>query len=101
MQALIADCQITNIVYRSPRTTVYCGVRQSDARPVIVKALTGAYPQPRDLARLRLEFRVARRLKGPGVIDVLALEPWGNNLALVEEHFDGAPLPRPPPPRSI
>jgi len=92
MQALIADCQITSIVYRSPRTTIYSGVRQSDARPVVVKALTDAYPQPRDLARLRLEFRVARRLKGPGVIDVLALEPWGNNLALVEEHFDGAPL---------
>jgi predicted ATPase/class 3 adenylate cyclase len=95
MQPQIADCRVTDILYRSPRTTVYRGIRQRDARVVAIKSLTDDYPAPRDLARLRLEFRVATRVKGPGIIDVFGLEPWGNNLALIEERFDGAPLTPP------
>jgi predicted ATPase/class 3 adenylate cyclase/GAF domain-containing protein len=96
MQPQIADCRVTDILYRSPRTTVYRGIRHSDARAVVIKALTSDFPNPRDLARLRLEFRVATRVQGPGVINVLGLEPWGNNLALIEEQVDGAPLSPPP-----
>ncbi len=92
MHTHIANYIVTDVLYRSPRTTVYSGNRQGDPRPVVIKTLTDAYPSPRDLARLRLEFRVARRVKGPGVIDILGLESWGNGLALIEEQFVGVPL---------
>ena len=92
MRAHIANYLVTDVLYRSSRTTVYSGTRQGDTRPVVIKTLTDAYPSPKDLARLRLEFRVARRVKGPGVIDILGLEPCGNSLALIEERFAGIPL---------
>ena len=92
MESAIGGCDIIDIVYRSPRTTVYRGVRREDLRPVAIKTLTDRYPRPRDLAVLRREFRVARQLRGPGIIDVLGLAPWENNLALIEEDFGGAPL---------
>ncbi|MES1165844.1 MAG: serine/threonine-protein kinase PknK, partial [Verrucomicrobiota bacterium] len=92
MESAIGGCDIIDIVYRSPRTTVYRGVRREDLRPVAIKTLTDRYPRPRDLAVLRREFRVARQLRGPGIIDVLGLAPWENNLALIEEDFGGGPL---------
>ncbi|HSS37801.1 MAG TPA: AAA family ATPase, partial [Polyangia bacterium] len=92
MESAIGGCDIIDIVYRSQRTTVYRGVRREDLRPVAIKTLTDRYPQPRDLAVLRREFRVARQLRGPGIIDVLGLAPWENNLALIEEDFGGTPL---------
>ncbi len=92
MESAIGGCDIIDIVYRSPRTTVYRGVRREDLRPVAIKTLTDRYPRPRDLAVLRREFRVARQLRGPGIIDVLGLAPWENNLALIEEDFGGTPL---------
>jgi len=92
MHTHIADYVISNVLYRSSRTTVYSGSRPGDAHSVVIKTLTDAYPSPKDLARLRLEFRVARRVKGPGVINILGLESWGNSLALIEEQFAGVPL---------
>ena len=92
MHPYIADYQVTDVLYRSSRTTVCRGTRRGDAHSVVIKTLTNAYPSARDLARLRLEFRVARRVKGPGVIDILGLESWGNSLALIEEQFAGVPL---------
>src|SRR5690349_22715133 len=95
MHPHIANYQVTDVLYRSSRTTVYSGTR-GDAHSVVIKTPTDAYPTPRDLARLRLEFRVARRVRGPGVIDILGLESWGNSLALIEEQFAGVPLTPPP-----
>jgi len=53
MESAIAGCDIVDVVYRSSRTTVYRGFRRHDGRPVVVKALTDAFPRPRDLALLR------------------------------------------------
>ncbi|HVY38553.1 MAG TPA: AAA family ATPase [Polyangia bacterium] len=92
MESAIGGCDIIDIVYRSRRTTVYRGVRREDHRPVAIKTLTDRYPRPGDLAVLRREFRVARQLRGPGIIDVLGLAPWENNLALIEEDFGGTSL---------
>jgi len=92
MEAGIADYELIEILHQSARTTIHRGVRKFDGVAVVIKRLSNEYPLPRDLAQLRREFRVARRLRAPGVIDVYALEPRGNGLALVAEDFGGTSL---------
>lgn len=89
---MIPDYQITATVYQSSRTVVYRGVRNADHLPVVIKAINSDSPHPRELAQLRREFRVARRLRAPGVIQVYALEPWSSSLALIQEDFGGVSL---------
>jgi predicted ATPase/class 3 adenylate cyclase len=92
MDGAIAKYSLSETLYQSSRTTIHRGIRKVDHLPVVIKLLGGDYPHPRDLAQLRREFRVARQLRAPGIIDVYALEPWGNGLALVQEYFEGASL---------
>ncbi len=98
MQGSVANYELGETLYQSSRTTIHRGIRKTDAVSVVIKLLEGEYPHPRDSAQLRREFRVARQLRAPGIIDVYALEPWGNGLALVQEDFGGVSLagqPRP------
>lgn len=92
MEAAGTDYELGEVLYRSWRTTVYRARRRADSLPVVLKVLSAPQPHPRDLAQLRHEFRLARRLRGGGVIDVLSIESWGNNLALVEEDCGGSAL---------
>lgn len=87
-----AEYTLLDTLYRSPRTIVYRAQRRADRLPVVIKTVNGERPQLRDLAQLRREFYLARRLQLPGVIQVLGLEAWGNNLALIEEDFGGSSL---------
>jgi serine/threonine protein kinase len=92
MQGSVAKYELSETLYQSARTTIHRGVRKTDDVRVVIKLLGGDYPRPRDSAQLRREFRVARQLRAPGIIDVYALEPWGNGLALVQEDFWGTSL---------
>jgi predicted ATPase/class 3 adenylate cyclase/GAF domain-containing protein len=92
MQGSVAKYELNETLYQSSRTTIHRGVRTTDDVRVVIKLLGGDYPRPRDSAQLRREFRVARQLRAPGIIDVYALEPWGNGLALVQEDFGGMSL---------
>lgn len=92
MDGSIAKYELSETLYQSSRTTIHRGVRKTDDVRVVIKLLGGDYPHPRDSAQLRREFRVARQLRAPGIIDVYALEPWGNGLALVQEDFGGTSL---------
>jgi serine/threonine protein kinase len=80
----ILDEGLTHVVYRA--------VRRADGAPVIIKALRGDPPAPRDARRLRNEYDVCRRLGGPYVLRVLGLDGRGEHLALVTEDSGGEPL---------
>jgi PAS domain S-box-containing protein len=83
---------VENAIYEGVSTRIYRAVRQHDQRPVILKLLKADYPSPRELARLRHEYEMARSLDLPGVIHAYDLLPVGAGLALVLEDFGGQSL---------
>jgi len=84
--------RITRKIYDGTETFVYRGIQTSKRTPVVIKVPAADYPQPSVLARLKHEFKLASSLDIEGVIKVLALEKFGNGLALVVEDFGGGPL---------
>src|SRR6187551_1731423 len=86
--------EIHETLYESARTIVYRGIRQPGSLPVVIKALRADTPRPGDIAALRREFRVTRRLLAPGVVRVYGLEPWMTGLALIQEDIGGSSLDR-------
>ncbi len=82
-------------IYEGRKSLVYRGTRNRDARPVVIKVLRSDYPTPRDLARVRHEYRLNRLLVDAGVtgiIEALALESLENTLAIVFEDIGGVTL---------
>jgi predicted ATPase/signal transduction histidine kinase len=80
------------IIAQSKTTIVYRAIRKSDRLPVILKMSHKEYPTPSDIAGLKMEYEIARRLEHPGVIKSLELVPFRKTFLLVMEDFGGQSL---------
>ncbi|KPA17202.1 multi-sensor signal transduction multi-kinase [Candidatus Magnetomorum sp. HK-1] len=76
-------------LYWSRNTLVYRGERESDGQPIILKVLDKEYPSVSEIARFRHEYDILKELDIKGVINVLAMESYGNKLFLVMEDSKG------------
>ena len=81
-------------IYTSAHSRVYRGRRESDDLPVVIKIHNKEYPTPREIARCKREYKIARRLNFDGVVSCSALETYKNDLALVMEDSGGESLAR-------
>ena len=72
-------------LYDGSRTAVYRGVRVSDTLPVVIKLLKTEYPTLAELMLFRNQYAIAKSLDLPGIVKPIALENYGNGLALVME----------------
>lgn len=88
----LAGYQLREEVYRDAHIAVYRGCRD-DGALVIVKLLHAEYPALEELARLRHEYETTKNLPLEGIVRPLALEAFGNGLALVLKDSGGQPLP--------
>ena len=88
----ITNYNIQKRLNNCPTVAVYRGIRETDKVPVVVKTINSAYPQLRDLNRLKHEYEILRNLDIPGVIRTYGLEKLDKNLALILEDFDGENL---------
>src|SRR6478735_7094795 len=83
-------------IHRGQRSLVLRARREQDGLPVIIKTAVARYPSADDLARLRHEFQLGRRLElGPAkdhAVRFLELTPVGAGLALVLEDFGARSL---------
>ncbi|AOY82689.1 trifunctional serine/threonine-protein kinase/ATP-binding protein/sensor histidine kinase [Moorena producens JHB] len=84
--------QITETLYRSSRTLVYRGLRESDQIPVVIKLLNTDYPSFGELVRFRNQFTIAKNLDIPGIVKPYCLEHYRHSYALVMEDFGGISL---------
>jgi len=85
--------RIVERIYSGTETVVYRAIdARNDNRPVIVKVLNTEYPSPDAVARLKHEYALTRDLQVDGVARTLALEKFGNGLALILEDFGGVML---------
>ncbi len=84
--------RILRKIYDGSETFVYRAIQTSTRTPVVIKVPAREYPLPSVLARLKHEFKLLSSLDVEGIIKVLALEKFGNGLALVIEDFGGTAL---------
>ena len=71
------------LVYAGSRTLVYRGVRTRDRHPVVIKVLRNPYPSVKELVQFRNQYIIARELQHPHIVQLLALERYGNAYALI------------------
>ena len=62
------------------------------SQSVIIKVLQQEYPSFSDLVQLRNQYSITHPLSIPGIVRVIALEPYQNGYALVMEDFGGRSL---------
>ena len=56
MATSVPGYQINEIVYKSPNSLIYRGLRKTDDLPVILKILNQAYPSPEKIAWFKREY---------------------------------------------
>ncbi|MBA3549497.1 MAG: AAA family ATPase [Nannocystis sp.] len=78
-------------LHHGGKTVVYRATRQADGRQVVLKVPNDPHARHR-LAELRHEYTLASRLAIAGATQVLALEEFGDVVALVLEDFGGVTL---------
>ncbi len=88
----LANYQITEQIYESSRSRVYRGMREDDAKPVIIKVLKQEYPTHQELARYKQEYEIISSLNLEGVIRAYSLEKYQRSLAIILEDFGGESL---------
>lgn len=92
MSLTIPGFKLNGKVFESDRTLIHQGIRIADGIPVIIKLSASQYPTQLELARLKNEYEVLKRLDIGGVSKAYSLEKLHNGLALILESFDGSPL---------
>lgn len=88
----LAGYRIGERLHEGRRAVIHRATRLSDGTSVIIKTLPGEPPSLRDIARLRHESAVLRRLDDRGIVRALAFVDDGVHAALVFEDFGGASL---------
>jgi PAS domain S-box-containing protein len=79
-------------IHRGRKRVIYRARRESGDCPVIIKTFAAEFPSAGDVAALRHEYDVLKRLDIDGVIQAYALEAQQNRPALILEDIDGQPL---------
>ncbi|MDH4199439.1 MAG: SpoIIE family protein phosphatase [Spirochaetia bacterium] len=86
------DYKIKDIIYESDRSVIYSAIRNSDAQPIIVKALANGYPSPEEIARFKGEFEIMRDIHLDGVVQVYTFEKHEHTFIMTMEDYGGIAL---------
>ncbi|NER35285.1 MAG: AAA family ATPase [Oscillatoria sp. SIO1A7] len=92
MNGAINGYQLIEAIHNGTKTVIYRGKRESASGEAIVKTLKAEYPTLEEIARLRHEYQILDSLDLPGTIKPLALENYGNGIAIVLEEFGSGSL---------
>ncbi|XZN99104.1 MAG: protein kinase domain-containing protein [Microcoleus sp.] len=88
----IPGVAVVTLLYESANSLVYRAIREADNQPLILKLLKDSYPTPQELVRYRTEYRITRKLKEAGVVQVYDLQKYQNTLVMFLEDFGGESL---------
>ncbi|KYF73559.1 AAA family ATPase [Sorangium cellulosum] len=83
------------LLYEGADTVLYRARRRHDGQPVVLKVLRRDHASPHALRRLRREHEIAGAIEAStAIVQPHALEPFGDQVALVLEDFGGSSLER-------
>ena len=80
------------LIKEGAKTNIYRVVKKSGGQSVIIKTTKGEYPELKEIAKLRHEYKILKKLDIPGVVKAVGLEKYKNGLALILEDFGGKSL---------
>ncbi|HEY9853907.1 MAG TPA: AAA family ATPase [Leptolyngbyaceae cyanobacterium] len=95
MSNIVAGYDLLEILYEGAATCVYrAKTSKNGLNPtyVIIKMLKAEYPTSAQLNWLKHEYQILQNLEIAEFVKPLALESYGNGLALILSDFDGQPL---------
>ncbi|MFW6428741.1 MAG: diguanylate cyclase [Desulfosalsimonas sp.] len=85
---------ISGLIEETQYSAVYRGQKKDTGRPVVVKTIKAVVPERSEIARVRREYELLRKLDIEGVVKVIEIIDAGDTLALVMEDFGGVSLKR-------
>ncbi len=88
----IPGFEIKNLIYENGQKVFCHGVRKRDQHPVILKLLSGDFPDSSDFKKLKREFEIGGSVDFNGVMKMLEINDSGKSVAIIMEDFDGIPL---------
>ena len=92
MNGVINGYQLIEEIHNGAKTVIYRGKKESASGEAIVKTLKAEYPTLEEIARLRHEYQILDSLDLSGTIKTLALEDYGNGVAIILEEFGSGSL---------
>jgi PAS domain S-box-containing protein len=94
MNAIInlPNYDMTELLYEGSRTLVYRGIREIDDYPVVIKLLRNQFPDFNELVQFRNQYAIAKNINVSSIVQMLALETYGNAYALIMEDLGGISL---------
>ncbi|MGC1244842.1 MAG: AAA family ATPase, partial [Spirulinaceae cyanobacterium] len=81
----LPNYQITEQIYNGNRTMVYRGIFCCSQKPVVIKILRKEYPTFTEIVKFRNQYVITSNIQIEGIVQPIALENYGNGLALVME----------------
>ena len=88
----IPNYSIQEKIYEGSKDVIYRGKRESDNLPVILKFLKADYPLLMDVARLKYEYDICKKINNSGITTVYAMETFKNTPVLIMEDIGGEAL---------
>ena len=89
---MIPGYLISEEIFRGRKRIVYRGMREEDNRAVILKTLSTEYPSDSDIANLKREYEIIKKLNDEGIVQAVAFAADKNRPALVLEDIGGKSL---------
>ena len=88
----LSEYQILTTLKERLKTIIYRGIRKRDLKPVVFKIFKDEYPDIKDIAKLKHEYKIIKKFDSPGIVKAISLKKYNNRLALVLEDFGGESL---------
>jgi len=87
-----ADYDIVETIHVGSSSLVFRAVRHGDGRPVVLKIAKRQLTTPATVQRYQREYELLQRVRGPGIVEALALESERGAPMLVLEDFGARSL---------
>ena len=88
----LPEYKIITSISEGCNTSIYRGIRKSDAQPVIIKILKAEFPTLEQITRLKNEYKITHNLQLENIVKSYSLETYQNQIALILEDFGGCAL---------
>lgn len=88
----IPDYELGQRIYEGKKSRIYRGGGIKDNTPVLLKFLYAEYPDINDVARLKKEYELNRRIQSNNVVKIYCIENYKKSPVLIFEDFKGESL---------
>ena len=86
---ILPGYQLTETLQQAAHTIICRGYRKQDGKPVLIKTSLTDHPIPKEVAQLKHEYEITKKLNAEGILKPQSLENYDHRLVLIFEGFSG------------